>query len=201
MSWLFVAFLKSIAPFIQWGLAVLAVFIAWKNGGLNSVFFVIGLIVVAALGGLQLATGLLLWAIVQVLILQWILFGFDRVAMRGTLIEMQQFSGQQTRGRGRAERDIFKKLSQTPTAWLKWSGILGIAAVAVDLWVNVVAYPPVKDGKIESFMSAISLGRWAQIDWAAIFQILISMTMFEAAIIFIVVVKQWIDKRELGKTA
>jgi hypothetical protein len=197
-----VGLIRRIAPFIQWGLAGLAVFLSWKNGGWNSVLFVVGLIILAALGGVQLAVGFVLWAIVQALILQWILFAFDKYAMHGTLLELDQINASVgNQKRNRQGRGILKRLQHVPTAWLQWSGILGLGAVAVDLWVNISTYPPTHDGKLETFTSAISLGRWAQIDWEALRMIAISMAGFEAAIILVFVIKQWLEKRELGKTA
>jgi hypothetical protein len=138
--------------------------------------------------------GILIWAVVQCLQVLWLLIGLDKQALQGAVkrAEMQRFYLPD--GSDRASQRIAKRARRIPYFFIRWGGLLSLAAYAFDLAIGLTIYPPAKS--FDAFWFALSTGSWSRIDIGNLCKLLAMLFMFEALLVLAIVCWQWVQSRK-----
>lgn len=143
--------------------------------------------------------GILVWAVVQIFQVLWIVIWLDRQAKRGALRQAQKGGINAEGFRDARARRIAKSHNSIPFFFLRWSGLLALAAYAFDFAIGITQYPPAKN--LQVFFFALASGITSQINGANVLKLLIMMFSFEALLLPFVIVVFWIRARQDGADA
>lgn len=147
---------------------------------LRQVPLVGGLVDAVGLVTLILA-GLAVWALMQNCQILWLLIKLDKHALRKAQAENNP--------------DDYAKSKQRLSSYffIRWAGLLAIAATLFDFLNGVVLYPPA--GSFDEFWFSLSTGS-SGFDWGNLMMILFMMFAFELAFVGAIQSKRWIQEQK-----
>lgn len=194
-------FVDQIKNFVGFGLVGLILFLAWSKGGFKAFLAVGTFLLIALLGGLQVAIGAFLWLIVQILEVLPFLISLDQLALRGALRHSSAIEGLVggKEPRNSRDRSIIDKLRGIPFFFIRWAVVLAVIAYALDLLIGIAVYPPASS--FEIFSNAVSIGDWASLDFENCIKLVVMLFSFELLLILVLIVWQWISTRKQGAEA
>jgi hypothetical protein len=143
----------------------------------------------------------LVWAPVQILECLWILIALDAKAQKAAIRESIALTEELDTHRANANADTrcaVKRVSRIPFFFIKWAAVLALAAYAFDLIVGLKTYPIWKDWQTFGFWLKSMNPIWLNLDNAR--DLGIMLFSFEAMLILVVIVGQWLFYRETEET-
>jgi hypothetical protein len=144
---------------------------------------------------------ILIWAPVQILECLWILIAFDakaqKAALRESIALTEELAPHQD-DRNADTRRAVKRVSRIPFFFIKWAAVLALAAYTFDLIVGLKTYPIWKDWQSFGFWLKSMNPIWLNLDNAR--DLGIMLFSFEAMLILVVIVGQWLFYRETEET-
>jgi hypothetical protein len=143
----------------------------------------------------------LIWAPVQILECLWILIALDakaqKAALRDSIALTEELAPHQD-NRNSDTRRAVKRVSRIPFFFIKWAAVLALAAYTFDLIVGLKTYPIWKDWQSFGFWLKSMNPIWLNLDNAR--DLSIMLFSFEAMLILVVIVGQWLFYRETEET-
>jgi hypothetical protein len=144
---------------------------------------------------------ILIWAPVQILECLWILIALDakaqKAAIRESIALTEELAPHQD-NRNSDTRRAVKRVSRIPFFFIKWAAVLALAAYTFDLIVGLKTYPIWKDWQSFGFWLKSMNPIWLNLDNAR--DLGIMLFSFEAMLILVVIVGQWLFYRETEET-
>ena len=144
---------------------------------------------------------ILVWAPVQILECLWILIAFDakaqKAAIRESIALNEELEPYQD-DRNADTRRAVKRVRRIPFFFIKWSAALALAAYTFDLIVGLKTYPIWKDWQTFGFWLKSMNPIWLNLDNAR--DLGIMLFSFEAMLILVVIVGQWLFYQDAEKT-
>jgi hypothetical protein len=144
---------------------------------------------------------ILIWAPVQILECLWILIALDAKAQKAALresIALTEELAPHRDDRNADTRRAVKRVSRIPFFFIKWAAVLALAAYTFDLIVGLKTYPIWKDWQSFGFWLKSMNPIWLNLDNAR--DLGIMLFSFEAMLILVVIVGQWLFYRETEET-
>ena len=144
---------------------------------------------------------ILIWAPVQILECLWILIALDAKAQKAAIRESIALTEELDTHRDNANPDTrraVKRVSRIPFFFIKWAALLALAAYTFDLIVGLKTYPIWKDWQTFGFWLKSMNPIWLNLDNAR--DLGIMLFSFEAMLILVVIVGQWLFYRETEET-
>ena len=144
---------------------------------------------------------ILIWAPVQILECLWILIALDAKAQKAALresIALTEELAPHRDDRNSDTRRAVKRVSRIPFFFIKWAAVLALAAYTFDLIVGLKTYPIWKDWQTFGFWLKSMNPIWLNGDNAR--DLGIMLFSFEAMLILVVIVGQWLFYRETEET-
>ena len=144
---------------------------------------------------------ILIWAPVQILECLWILIALDAKAQKAAIREAIALSEElepYQDDRNVDTRRAVKRVSRIPFFFIKWAAVLALAAYTFDLIVGLKTYPIWKDWQTFGFWLKSMNPIWINGDNAR--DLGIMLFSFEAMLILVVIVGQWLFYRETEET-
>jgi hypothetical protein len=144
---------------------------------------------------------ILIWAPVQILECLWILIALDAKAQKAALRDSIALTEELDTHRDNANPDTrraVKRVSRIPFFFIKWAAVLALAAYTFDLIVGLKTYPIWKDWQTFGFWLKSMNPIWLNLDNAR--DLGIMLFSFEAMLILVVIVGQWLFYRETEET-
>ena len=144
---------------------------------------------------------ILIWAPVQILECLWILIALDAKAQKAAIRESIALTEELEPHRDNSNPDTrraVKRVSRIPFFFIKWAAVLALAAYTFDLIVGLKTYPIWKDWQTFGFWLKSMNPIWLNFDNAR--DLGIMLFSFEAMLILVVIVGQWLFYRETEET-
>ena len=139
----------------------------------------------------------LIWAPVQILECLWILISMDakaqKNAIRSSVALTQDLESHQDSKSPETRRAV-KRISKVPFFFMKWAALLSLAAYTFDLIVGLKAYPIWKSWNEFGFWLKSMNPVWIDGDNAR--DLIIMLFSFEAMLLLVIIVGQWLFYRK-----
>ena len=161
---------------------------------------VIGQLFKSASIGVEYIAAILVWIPTQILEVLWLVIALDAKAQKSALRQAASLSAdlEQAKKGGREARAAARRISRIPFFFTKWAAMLALGAYTFDLIVGLRAYPIWKDWDSFLMWSKSMNGIW--INYANLQDLIVMLFSFEAVLILVLIVWQWISIREDGES-
>lgn len=148
--------------------------------------------------GVEYIAAILVWVPIQILECMWLVIALDAKAQKAALRQAASLSRDvETAKRGdRESRAAARRISRIPFFFTKWAAMLSLGAYTFDLIVGLQAYPVWKDWS--SFVMWAKSMNAIWINFANLQDLIVMMFSFEAVLILVLVVWQWVSLRSGG---
>lgn len=138
----------------------------------------------------------LIWAPVQILECLWLIIAMDAKAQKNAVrssIALTQEMERDSDGKSSQTRRAVKRISKVPFFFMKWAAVLSLSAYTFDLVVGLKAYPVWKSWEDFGFWLKTMNPIWINGDNAR--DLAIMLFSFEAMLLLVIVVGQWLFYR------
>ena len=138
----------------------------------------------------------LIWAPVQILECLWLLIAMDAKAQKAAIrkaVSLTQDLEQHRDSEHSETRRAVKRISKVPFFFMKWAAVLSLAAYTFDLIVGLKTYPVWQSWQAFGFWMKSMNPVWINGDNAR--DLLIMLFSFEAMLLLVIVVAQWLFYR------
>ncbi len=148
--------------------------------------------------GVEHILAVLIWIPVQILECMWLVISVDAKAQKASLRQSASLTRDLVEARrgGPESRAAARRISRIPFFFTKWAAMLSLGAYTFDLVVGLRAYPVWKDWT--------SFQMWAKsmdtiwINSANLQDLIFMLFSFEAVLVLVLVVWQWVGFRKDG---
>lgn len=148
--------------------------------------------------GVEYIAAILVWVPIQILECMWLVIALDAKAQKAALRQAASLSRDvENAKRGdRESRAAARRISRIPFFFTKWAAMLSLGAYTFDLIVGLRAYPVWKDwDSFQMWMKSMD-AMW--INFANLQDLIVMMFSFEAVLILVLIVWQWVSLRSDG---
>jgi len=136
---------------------------------------------------------ILIWAPVQILECLWLLIALDAQAQKNAIALSQQLTSDSGIPKNARARKASKQLSNIPFFFIRWASLLALAAYTFDLAIGLKTYPLWKDWTTFSLWAKTLNPVWINTQNAI--DLGIMLFSFEAVLVLVIVVAQWLFTR------
>ena len=148
--------------------------------------------------GVEYIAAILVWVPIQILECMWLVIALDAKAQKASLRQAASLSKdlQEARRGGPESRAAARRISRIPFFFTKWAAMLSLGAYTFDLVVGLQAYPVWKDWSSFEMWAKSMNNIW--INFANLQDLIVMMFSFEAVLILVLIVWQWVGFRKDG---
>ena len=148
--------------------------------------------------GVEYIAAILIWVPVQILECMWLVIALDAKAQKAALRQAASLSNDLNEAKrgGPESRAAARRISRIPFFFTKWAAMLSLGAYTFDLVVGMQAYPVWRDWSTFVMWAKSMNGIW--INFAALQDLAIMLFSFEAVLILVLIVWQWVSFRKDG---
>ena len=148
--------------------------------------------------GIEYIAAVLVWVPVQILECMWLVIALDAKAQKAALRQAASLSDDVSAAKrgGREARAAARRISRIPFFFIKWAAMLSLGAYTFDLVVGLRAYPVWKDWDTFMMWAKTMNGIW--INFGNLQDLVVMLFSFEAVLVLVLIVYQWISLRADG---
>ena len=150
--------------------------------------------------GVEYIGAILVWVPIQILECMWLVIALDAKAQKAALRQAASLSKDLDAARrgGPESRAAARRISRIPFFFTKWAAMLSLGAYTFDLVVGLQAYPVWRDWSTFVMWAKSMNGIW--INFANLQDLVVMLFSFEAVLILVLIVWQWVGFRKDGGT-
>lgn len=148
--------------------------------------------------GVEHILAIIIWIPVQILECLWLVIALDAKAQKAAIRQSYDLSRDVAvaKGGGRETRAAARRISKIPFFFIKWAAMLALGAYTFDLVVGMRAYPVWKDWDSFQMWTKSMDPMW--INFQSLQDLAMMLFSFEAVLVLVLVVGQWVMMRSGG---
>ena len=148
--------------------------------------------------GVEYIAAILIWVPIQILECMWLVIALDAKAQKAALRQAASLSRDldEARRGGPESRAAARRISRIPFFFIKWAAMLSLGAYTFDLVVGLQAYPVWKDWSTFVMWAKSMNAIWINV--ANLQDLAVMLFSFEAVLLLVLVVWQWVGFRKDG---
>lgn len=136
---------------------------------------------------------ILIWLPVQILECLWLIIALDAQAQKNAIALSEELTDASRASTNARARKASRQLSNIPFFFIRWASLLALAAYTFDLAIGLRAYPLWKDWTTFTLWAKTLNPTWINSQNAI--DLGIMLFSFEAVLVLVIVVAQWLFTR------